>query len=96
MEKFSLLPDSSAIEVLSAGIERVSHLHAPSAEVATKPKTVRAISQRTLANLVKGARAGGFVPLEIVLETSGEVRLMAERGQSARVEKSNDFDREFG
>ena len=96
MVKLSSLPHPPAVEVSSAGIERIAHREGASAELPTKSKTARTISQRTLANLVKGARAGGFVPLEIVLETSGEVRLMAERGQSARAAKSNDFDREFG
>jgi len=61
-----------------------------------KVKRAKAISQRALANLLKGARAGGFVPYEIVLGATGEVRLMAEPNPSSRGGKPNDFDREFG
>jgi len=60
------------------------------------PGNKRGVSQRTLANLVKGARAGGFEPYEIVLETTGEVRLRADFGQGSRTNRPNDFDQEFG
>jgi hypothetical protein len=61
-----------------------------------KPGNRRGVSQRTLANLVKGARAGGFEPYEIVLETTGEVRLRADFGQGPLTDRPNDFDQEFG
>lgn len=63
---------------------------------AAKVRKAHAISQRALANLLKGARAGGFVPYEIVLGASGEVRLMAAPGPAERGGKPNDFDAEFG
>lgn len=79
-----------------AGTSALEYEASQSGKTGVKRKKARAISQRELANLLKGARAGGFVPYEIVLGATGEVRLMAEPSPSGRGGKPNDFDREFG
>jgi hypothetical protein len=93
MEKFPLSPQATSSKVATAGLE---HELPQRTKADAQIKKAHAISQRALANLLKGARAGGFVPYEIVVGATGEVRLMAEPATSGRGSKPNDFDREFG
>lgn len=55
----------------------------------------RSVSSRAIARLIKGVREGGFVPQEIIIEATGEVRLMASAGAQRPV-RTNDFDADFG
>lgn len=55
------------------------------------------LTPKQLEKLLKGARAGGFEPTEIVVGARGEVRLLLDRDKGALVGlATNDFDLEFG
>lgn len=93
MEKSALRIQATDIKAATTALE---HESSQFVRTGVKLKKAHVISQRALANLLKGARAGGFVPYEIVLGAAGEVRLMAEPNLTGRGGKPNDFDREFG
>jgi len=95
MEKSSFHTKATGRVEVDAPVER-PFSQSLTVEGGPRTRKARAPSHRALANLVKGARAGGFVPYEIVLETTGEIRLMAERSAAAPVGRANDFDPEFG
>lgn len=55
-------------------------------------------SPKLLERLLKGARAGGFEPSEIVVEATGDVRLKigTDLVPAPATRQPNDFDSEFG